>query len=218
MIKRLIVIAIVAAAYAGSLLWKGHQVELAKQKDIPTMFKFRAEKGTPVRTSSAQKRAFVRYVTVTGRLIESGKVEASVAPEVATQIRIGADSYIGDGAERVTGVVQHLAREVNLLSGLHSLVVSLPSNVKIPSSVQINIEVNRRNGVLTLEREAVSTRGGTPHVYVVENQIVARRDIKLAGSNNEYYAIASGLREGETVVLSDQRYLSEGERILALEQ
>ncbi len=217
MMKRLLLVAIFLALYAGSLVWKAERVEQARQKEIPTMYQFRAENGTPIRTTEVKRQALIRYVVITGFSQANGHVISHVAPEVAAQLRVGAQAYIEQDGKRFKGTVSAVARRPSLLSGLHTLGVSFSEDIKLAKTVLTHVEAERLNSTLVVKREAISTRGGTPHAYIVEDGAVTRRNVEIGISNADFYSIRSGLKVGDVVVESDQRYLTDGEKVLALQ-
>src|SRR5690606_5366720 len=121
-------------------------------------------------------------------------------------------------ANSVEGKVLSVSRKASLLSGLHELVMSF--NRKIPNgfSVLSQIETKRLKGSIVVPREAVATRGGTAHAYVVVDSKVNRHDVTISASNDNSYAISNGIGSGDIVVVSDQRYLVNGEKVLSVNQ
>ncbi len=68
--------------------------------------------------------------------------------------------------------------------------------------------------VLLLPGTAIaSDPSGTAYVWVVENDLVARRDVKAGEATGDRVAITDGLLEGETVVTAGVSFLQEGMKV-----
>lgn len=83
-------------------------------------------------------------------------------------------------------------------------------------NVDVEIIIERRASTLTLPREAVlhSDHGAKDHyVYVVEHDVVKRRNVQLGASNATRFEIVSGLQPGEKVAIPGDRSLNDGEKI-----
>lgn len=214
--KRIIFVLVLGVAYAGSLAWKAREVEIVKNRDIPTLFKFRNESGTPVRIARVESKPLINTATITGLVEGQNRVVAQITPELVGRIKQGATAFITNGSKRINGHIQSIARSASLLSGLHEVVAYFPQLGELETA-QVQVEVSRLNGVRLVKREAISTRHGQAHAFTVRDGIVERADVTIQASNNDFYAIKSGLNVGDSVVISDQRYLTSGERILVVE-
>ncbi|TAH20433.1 MAG: efflux RND transporter periplasmic adaptor subunit [Cytophagales bacterium] len=67
-----------------------------------------------------------------------------------------------------------------------------------------------RAGALTIPRSALIGTAKQPQVYVVENGKAQLRDIQVGAATNDFYEVISGLKEGETIILSGQVNLENG--------
>ncbi len=211
--KHFIFVSIIGALYAASLYIKDLDLQRKKGVVTPTTFAIRSKTGTPVVTTKVERREFSNFVIVTGQATGS-RIEASVAPQIAAKIKSGAVASIRLDEEKIYGNVTSINRKVNYLSGLNSLTVSFGNKKIKPSLYVMEIESTKLPRALVLKREAVSQRGGIFHVYLVnKDRTIRRQDVEIEGSNELYYAISSGLKAGDEVVLSDLRYLNNGEKI-----
>src|SRR5690606_18079360 len=142
--------------------------------------------------------------TITGQVVAQNRIVAQVTPELANRIKQGATAYILNDHDRFNGHIQAVSRTASLLSGLHEVVVYFPKLGKFDSA-QIQVEISRVTGVRLVQREAISTRHGQAHAFTVKDGVVSRKDVTILASNNDFYAIKSGLNSGDSVVVSDQR-------------
>lgn len=211
--KQIIFVIIIGLVYGGSLFVKDQKLQKEKNKVTPTVFTIREKTGTPVNVTEVTKKSFTNTVIVTGNNIGS-KIYASVAPKIAFQVKPGSLASIRLNGKALYGSVVSVDSKANRLSGLHKIVVSF-ANKKLPTNLYVmKIETSKTKNTTVVKRDAVSNRGGKNHVYLVNKDLtVTRRDIVTLSDNQDYFAIKSGLRVGDRVVLSDQRYLEDGEKI-----
>jgi len=73
--------------------------------------------------------------------------------------------------------------------------------------------VAKRQGVPLVSNDALIQQGSETAVFVVENGVARRRQIKLGVANADVAEVTSGLRAGDQVVVLGQQNLSEGDKI-----
>jgi multidrug efflux pump subunit AcrA (membrane-fusion protein) len=72
------------------------------------------------------------------------------------------------------------------------------------------LEVDRREGALTIPKSALSRESLGDTVYVVNGEVAARRAVKLGYEEQDAVEVLSGLAEGDRVIVVGQDGLSEG--------
>jgi HlyD family secretion protein len=77
-----------------------------------------------------------------------------------------------------------------------------PGGLRPGMSAQIEIAMPRRQNVLAVPSEAVGTADGHDVCFVVHEDGLERRDVKLGQVTRELTEVTNGLREGEQVVLN----------------
>lgn len=211
--KQIVFVIVCALIYGGSLYIKDQQLQKKKGKKIETTYSLRKVTGKPVIATNVDRRAFTNFAIVTGQSI-GPNVHASVAPSIATKVKPGALVSIRVKGKKVFGNISSISAKADRYSGLHKLVASF-GNRKLATNLYVmNVETQKHNNVLTVLKEAISQRGGKYHAYIIDkDNKVMRRNITVSGSNENYYAITDGLTQGDKVVLSDQRYLKNGEKV-----
>ena len=84
------------------------------------------------------------------------------------------------------------------------------------TTVDVRIQVGERPNVLVVPRGAVYIDGSKRYVFVVENDRVHRRDIKVGIANPTMIEVLSGLNQGDVVALPGDVSLKENLRIRAV--
>jgi HlyD family secretion protein len=84
------------------------------------------------------------------------------------------------------------------------------------TTVDVRIHISERPSVLVVPRGAVYVDGSKRFVFVVENDRLHRRDIKVGVANPTKIEVVSGLHEGDVVALPGDVSLKENLRIRAV--
>ena len=205
---------IILALYAGSLIWKNHQIEEKKRAYIPTTYDLQKKSGIPVTVDFVKKGKFQEFITISGNIV-NGSLKSSVAPFVRRQIRIGETARLEiNHGKVISGRVVAVSPGPSLLTGLYEVNVEfnrgLPKNL---GAVTVDIPVREIGNVLLVPRTAVSNREVKPVVFVMSGNKLTKKVVEIAGSNADVFWIRSGLSIDEAVVTSDSRYFTGGELV-----
>jgi HlyD family secretion protein len=84
------------------------------------------------------------------------------------------------------------------------------------TTVDVRIHISERPNVLVVPRGAVNIDGGKRFVFVVEDDRLRRRDIKVGIANPTMIEVLSGLQQGDVVALPGDVTLKENLRIRAV--
>jgi HlyD family secretion protein len=131
----------------------------------------------------------------------------TIAPGMASEVAFGGKSYAGEVSAispevrqgEVTGRVR--LREV-------------PPGLRQNQRVSVRILMDRRDGVLKVERGGFYEAGGGATAYVVKGEIAEQRPITTGAVSVREVEITGGLAEGEQVVISDTADFRSQPRVL----
>ena len=212
---RIVVIVVIFILYFSSLLYKNHVKEKNQAVIPPTIFQIRSEQGTPVRTEIIKKGSLDSYYKVSGFIAKSGILKAEVTNEVVTNVEKGYSASFYLDNKEYRGHIINVGKKTNLLSGLYSIEIKFNGfPLEMVDKITVaHIPYKSLRNVTLIPRVAVSFREKEPIVYVVENEKVIKRKISIIDSNSDYFAIRLGVSRGDHVVTSDQRYLTQNEKI-----
>ncbi len=213
--KKILLIAVVLVIYAAALLWKNGVIEEKKNRPIATTPEIQRNQGVPVNTVEAQERSFHKEFQVSGFLTKNGTLRSQVSPELISSVKEGVQVEIHNLEKVIKGVVTSISQRPDILTGLYQVDFSFKHfpNEWINKLNVVYIPYAKIDGYLVLPRAAVSIRDGQPKVYVVNSGRIEMRDVQIAETNNLYQAIRSGIAPGEEVVVSDQRYLQDKQKV-----
>src|SRR5450759_3567216 len=112
-----------------------------------------------------------------------------------------------------SGVREASGREVGeVLGEISDKPLSLPPN----ASVNVQIVVGEKHGVLTIPRAALFRDGNRRFVYRLEEGRARRRDVSVGLIGLNDVEIASGLRDNDAVILPGTVPLSDGLRVTTM--
>ena len=208
--KKLFVIVIFCVVYALSLLMKDFYLKQKGSEDIPIIYEIHEKNGLPVDTQKAEIRAISQFQVVTGMASDLDTLVFYLSSKDAFKVKIGAKIILQTSNSSLNGVVVKKTDRPNLLSGLYEFQASFVNSNLEKKNYVASVEVGNLKSVLTVPREAVSSRGNVHHAFVVENEKLVRRNVEVKEGNSLYWIVVSGLKHGENVVVSDLRDLTPG--------
>lgn len=93
-----------------------------------------------------------------------------------------------------------------------------PDRLLLPGlAVRVRVVTQRAERVLSVPRAAVMRGGDQPFVWVVEDGRAAKREVALGVVGPVYVEVESGLAEPDSVALTGERSLAEGQRLRLLQ-
>ena len=212
--KRIVIVVLILAIYIGGLLYK-NQIQIAnKGKTPPTISQIRKEKGIPVTSKVVEKASFEQKIRVSGFINKSGLLKAELTQDVVSKIQKTDNPVLEVNNKKYKGLLVSLSNRPNIFSGLYDVQIKfndLPSKVFGKISV-VSIPYKAVKDVVVLERSAVSFREKQAFAFVIDNESkLEKRKLKIKASNDDDLIVESGVKPGDLVVTSDQRYLNEND-------
>ncbi len=133
---------------------------------------------------------------------QKARVSADAYPQQVFDAELG---YIAPSIDPQRGSVEVRLR-----------VPKAPDTLKPDMTVSVDLTVARQTQALTLSSEAVrGATSPTPWVFVVENQVLVRKELKLGIQGDGVLEVTAGLDETDEVVLTDGQVLNVGDRVRA---
>jgi membrane fusion protein, multidrug efflux system len=154
------------------------------------------------------------------RVVDPRRVEviASVPIADALSITVGAPARIVDTTARAgDDSLKVVARPAAVQPGTATVAVRLgfakPTRYPVGAPVQVGIETDTHKNAVLVPASAVVHEGEETAVFVVENQMAKRREVKTGIENNDHVEILSGVTTGEMVITSGQNGLPDGAKV-----
>jgi RND family efflux transporter MFP subunit len=151
------------------------------------------------------------------RVVDPRRVEviASVPIADALGIRVDAPARIVDASSSAgDDSLKVVARPAAVQSGTATVAVRLSfaksTRYPVGAPVQVAIETDTHKNAVLVPASAVVREGEETAVFVVENQMAKRREVKTGFENNDHVEILSGVTTGEMVITSGQNGLPDG--------
>jgi HlyD family secretion protein len=143
------------------------------------------------------------------------EVEFRVAESYAGSIGLGMPAEVSLGGKTYAGEVTALSPEVRQgeVTGRVRL-KEQPPGLRQNQRVSVRILMDKRDGVLKVERGAFYEAEGGAFAYVVHDDVAERKPIRTGAVSVREIEITDGLAEGDQIVISDTDDFKNAERVL----
>jgi HlyD family secretion protein len=114
------------------------------------------------------------------------------------------------------GILRAISPEVtdNSVAGRIRFAGATPEGLRQNQRVSVTLTLDALNDALTVPRGAFLDSGAGRVIYVVEDDVAVRREIRAGASSGGRIEILEGLAAGETVVVSSLEPFRGAERVL----
>lgn len=143
------------------------------------------------------------------------EIEFRVAETYADSIGIGMPAEITYAGHTYPGEVAALSPEVtqNEVRGRVRFSKSVPEGLRQNQRVAVRIVMDRRDGVLKVERGAFYEADAGQSAYVVRGDVAERAPIRSGATSVREVEILEGLTEGDQIIVSDTDTFGDATRI-----
>ena len=144
------------------------------------------------------------------------EVEFRVAESYAGAIGLRMPAEIGYGGQTFRGEVTSISPEVHQgeVTGRVRFKGEPPAGLRQNQRVSVRIVMDRRDGVLKVERGGFYEAGGGKVAYVVHGDTADRRTIATGAASVREVEITGGLSDGDSIVVSDTDDFKNAARVL----
>ena len=144
------------------------------------------------------------------------EIEFKVAESYAGEIGLGMPAEITYAGKVYPGEVTAMSPEVRQgeVTGRVRFRGDMPQGLRQNQRVSVRVLMDRRDGVLKVERGAFYEAGGGATAYVVRDGIAERKPIKTGAASVREVEITGGLAEGDQIVISDTDEFKDAARVL----
>lgn len=155
--------------------------------------------------------------------IDPVKVKAELTEDAAKLVRGKQELHIvvPGTAGKLTGSVSYMADVVSAQSKSYSLELEVPNPdraLKPGMKVQILLNEEADQIVVTVPTTSVVREGGQTFVYVLNGSVAEKRQVELGRLKETYQEAISGVKEGELVIVSGQNLLKDNEAVQQAQQ
>lgn len=145
------------------------------------------------------------------------QINTSVSEYIVSDLNIGdtVDVYISTlGEEAYKGIIEAISPAPAAGSLTYPIKFSISDDtgkVKAGMFAEIRIISSQKEDILCVPSDCVIMKNGTQVVVTIDkNNIPKYSEVTTGIDNGEYVEILSGIKEGETIVISGQQYVTEG--------
>jgi HlyD family secretion protein len=148
--------------------------------------------------------------------LSSFELELPLPEEDAAETSIGTPAIIAFEGREYTGNVTAISPEVvnSQVTATVAFKGATPAGLKQSQRLTTRLVFESKKDVLKVARGAFVESGGGRVAYVVNGTLAARRPITLGATSVTEVEVLSGLREGETIVVSDTTPFENANQVL----
>lgn len=146
------------------------------------------------------------------------EVQASIPIGDAPAVKVGASARLADvPAGSPAAVLKVVSRPVFVEPGTASVPVRLafaaPARYPAGTPVQVEIDTETKSGVMLVPASAIVHEGEETAVFVVSGETANRRAVMIGSESADRAEVISGVKPGETVIVSGQNGLPDGAKV-----
>jgi len=152
--------------------------------------------------------------------IDKVKVVVNVIEEDLGKVSANSKAFISVKAypEDIVGKVTMISPTLKPTSRTATVELSVDNQshkLKPGMFAEVTIPVKTNENTIIIRHSAVieNRTSGEKYVFVVENNIAKKREVKTGLVRSDVIEILSGIKVGEKIVVSGQNYLSDGEQV-----
>ncbi|AQS60222.1 efflux RND transporter periplasmic adaptor subunit [Desulforamulus ferrireducens] len=155
--------------------------------------------------------------------IDKVQVKVNVSENVVESIKVGSDVPITINAlnKEFTGQVVSVAPKADPSTRAFAVKIEVanPSGEIKPGMVaRLNLSTGTSTSVLAVPIDAVLEREGQHSVFIVEDGKAKEVSVKVGVTSGELTEIKSGLKEGQTIIVTGNRLVGEGQKVKVVKE
>ena len=152
------------------------------------------------------------FVVATKSMFLNGEINEEDVGQIAPKMKAAVRLYSYPDQDLVATVSQVLPTANNQRYTVTLTLDKAPPNLMSGMTGEMNIIAGKRENALIIPSRAVLG----DRVFVVKDNVVKPRAVKIGFHNLEHAEILDGLKEGEQVVVADQDLFRPGQRVRAV--
>ncbi len=167
---------------------------------------------------------FVKAGEVVGTIdrVDPLRISARLNEEAANLVRGKTDlQYALPGGEATSRAnIHYLTSIMDPETKTYEISLEAPgvgSGLKPGMKVSVQLTEDADQTALGIPQYSVIEDGTTQYVFVLQGDVVEKREVRLGRSNANYYEVLSGVREGEKLVVMGQAGLQDREQVFSVE-
>jgi RND family efflux transporter MFP subunit len=155
-----------------------------------------------------------------GQIVQLDPVKIQAGLTAAQRAKVEGKSElafrISGSTEWMTGKIRYLADVVNSQTNAYDLELEVPNKdtlLKPGMKVQVRLTSEQEQQVVAVPMTSIVREGMETYVFVLNNDIAEKRKVELGRLKDTYQEVLSGLKEGETLIVSGHQQLNDKEKV-----
>jgi HlyD family secretion protein len=148
--------------------------------------------------------------------VESNLLEESlVQMEMDAPVEISFDTVVVEGLVRkIHPTIKTVVSDLGVFQQKGIVEIAVEHEFSLMGrEVDLKFMLGRRQGVLTIDKDALIRRGRVDYVFVAQNNRAELREVSVGAKGNERCEILEGLQENDIVIINSGDEIEDGDRI-----
>ena len=212
---RKLIYLIIVVSFIALVFFKIKVIEKKENKEIISITEEWRVNGKPVDVVNV-KRGNIYYLEKVSEILRPGGIIEGDVPEyVVAKLDQGQEFTAEINGKLIEGHLKDINRQRDLVTGLYkiSLKITSKNNLKAGLIIVAKVRVRILKDVLKIPPTAVMTVNSNSYCWVVKNNKVEKRKIKLGIGYEDEVRVISGLSLKETVCVNGLDKLSENDTV-----
>jgi len=202
--------------FIGAAYQRARLAEKALDAEVVSIAGEWEKHGKPAAVRAVDQGPLYETIKVSGIMGEDGLIRGDVVPETA-RVLAASSVFDGCGESAVSGSVLRVAKEPDLATGMHPVVLDAVKGRLARGSIAVAC-VRRITVPWVLRVPAAAVSGGTERVvWVAQGSKAARRTVELGRADESFFEVLKGLSAGELAVVRGWRELEPGDALRIVE-
>lgn len=207
-----IYILLIAVFFVGVEIQKS-RISSRNSAEISTILSEHLKNGSPVDVMNVSSTRFTEMRPVTLTPCSWPEVCFQATADLRRELRVGSPLFDVTGKNRI-GSVTRVAGQVDFTTALFPVRARMNSDVEKPSSFLTGqLQLATKPQAIVVPIDSVETEGRSSTVWVLEENLPKKREVKVGTRTSHFAEILGGLREGDVLIVEGQRALMEGQKI-----
>lgn len=212
--KRLFVYGLLVVMSVLAILKQQSVISEDRSKEKRSNFLEWQRHGKPVVTATQKKQTVRMYTKITAIQSSEQELISYVPRSIQEKIRPGQDFYIEGDQEKKTGKVLNVSELLNMDTGLFEVRLMLDQEVQVAEKrFVLYVNTDKFDNAICISNDVIDTQAGENIVWVAENGKAVKKVVTIQQRNGYGAIIASGLVEGDVLIVEGFNMLDEGDKL-----
>ncbi len=179
-------------------------------KDEQTSYRIRMERGIPIDAFKVAKGSIVISERFSAKKVTRNNYVAEIPLNLKNRLQVGMNVLSG----KKRGKISHIEDRMRLSTGMFTIRISLKNeNISVGDVAIFDVQILTLRNVYSIPSVSVIEMNGGKYVWVINDNIVKLKKIKVGKMSEKMIIVKKGLTSGMLVVIHGVNDLDVGSKV-----